>query len=67
MLTAFDRNHYYYSAAAAGVTGFLTKPVDFDTLETTIKKCMKENAFTHAVDLELTSAKKDSSNSGSRP
>jgi CheY-like chemotaxis protein len=42
MLTALDGDEYYYPALRAGCTDFLTKPTDFETLQTMIKNLLDE-------------------------
>jgi CheY-like chemotaxis protein len=42
MLTALDGNEYYYPALSAGCTAFLTKPTDFETLQTMIENLLDE-------------------------
>jgi CheY-like chemotaxis protein len=41
MLTAFDLDDYYQSAIKAGCSAFLTKPVDFPTLESVISRLIR--------------------------
>jgi two-component system KDP operon response regulator KdpE len=42
MLTAFERNECYEPAMDAGCTEVLTKPVDFDVLQSLIEKLLKD-------------------------
>ncbi len=42
MLTAFERNECYEAAMDAGCTEVLTKPVDFDVLQSLIEKLLKD-------------------------
>ena len=42
MLTAFERNECYDAAMAAGCTEVLTKPVDFDALQSLFEKLLKD-------------------------
>ena len=42
MLTAFERNECYDAAMEAGCTEVLTKPVDFDALQSLIEKLLKD-------------------------
>jgi DNA-binding response OmpR family regulator len=41
ILTAFDTESFRVKAMAAGANGYLTKPVDFDRLRTTIDKLLR--------------------------
>lgn len=42
MLTALEGDEYYYAALRAGCTAFLTKPTDFETLQTMIGDLLDE-------------------------
>jgi DNA-binding response OmpR family regulator len=42
MLTALDGEEYYYRALSAGCTDFLTKPLDFKTLQALIERLLRE-------------------------
>jgi CheY-like chemotaxis protein len=42
MLTALEGDEYYYAALKAGCTAFLTKPTDFETLQTMIGDLLDE-------------------------
>lgn len=43
MLTAYARERYCQLALAAGCTTFLSKPIDSERLESTIRKLIREN------------------------
>ena len=43
MLTALEGDEYYYPALRAGCADFLTKPTDFETLQTMIENLLDEN------------------------
>lgn len=47
MLTAYDSHEYQRSAIQAGCTDFLTKPPDFDELQSMIERLLKRHDNEH--------------------